>query len=309
MGDPRCPRGHLSPAGSRYCVICGDALSTQPIPVPAPPPTVPPPFVDDPDQPRAPRSRRRIAWALVGIAAVTLVGGTIAVLAVGTGGDPSYAPLSAQDARTTFLDAADLPGRMTVSLSSSEAEEPFSVDETPACQAVNGAERLSDVSPDVPASSAAIPPEARRADLIVGVDFEDTSDSWVSAFSERVLVFGSEQAARVYTSGIAGSLSACPTSTLELDLDDTVARYVSSRSARTSGPDAVAWDVDAQFDSVGLINTSIRSEAAVDVVTRGPNVLVVDWYRDSDDPTTADAYRAAATRAVAKFTETVPPVD
>lgn len=324
--DRRCPAGHVNPADSRYCTVCGASIEVLPPPAPpaaaVPPDSAPPPYVDAPNQP--PRRRRTGLWIGLSAAVVVVValGALVLVAALGGGTTTvTYSALTPSQARAALLGTSDLPAGMAPQPDEMTDldREAFSVDDTADCRTVIGAERMGDISPDVSPGALAYPPDARGAESIVGIDFADLSDDYVSSLSERILIFPTAAEATAYVAALRAALPQCLTSTTDVSTDDTRALYridrrVTEDSANdgdTSAEDGdtIGWSRDSRFDSVGLVDISFSFQSSNRVVAKGPNVLLVEWTKDSDDFTSTSDFRSAADEAVRSFEAAVVPED
>lgn len=322
--DRRCPAGHANPADSRYCTVCGASIEVLPPPAPpaaAVPPTAgPPPYVDAPNQPQ--RRRRTGLWIGLSAAVVVVValGALVLVAALGGGTTTvTYAALTPSQARAALLGTSDLPAGMAPEPDEMTDldREAFSVDDTADCRTVIGAERMGDISPDVAPGALAYPPDARGAESIVGIDFADLSDDYVSSLSERILVFPTATEATAYVAALRAALPQCLTSTTDVSTDDTRALYRIDRrvtedsandgDASAEDGDTIGWSRDSRFDSVGLVDISFSFQSSNRVVAKGPNVLLVEWTKDSDDFTSTSDFRSAADEAVRSFEAAVRP--
>ena len=245
------------------------------------------------------------------------------VAALGSSGTTTviYAALTPSQARAALIGTSDLPAGMAPDPDeiTDLDRKAFSVDDTAECRTVIGAERMGDISPDVSPGALAYPPDARGAESIVGIDFADLSDDYVSSISERILIFPTAAEATAYVAAIRASLPECLTSTTDSTTDDTRALYrvdrrVTENSASDGDPsaergDTIGWSRESRFDSVGLVDISFSFESSYRVVAKGPNVLVVEWTKDSDDFTSTSDFQSAADAAVRSFAAAVVPED
>ena len=289
-----CPNGHEVPAGNQFCTACGLQVLGANLPSPGLPLAAP-----------IPPTPRRRPWVFVGVGALALViVGVLLFVVLGSQG--GAAPLTRSTAEDALLSPASLPIDMVLNTESVDISPntPFDPDTTPACTTVKGVSRLTDLDTSMPLGTPAFPEEAGNITVFVGNDFKDPTDNVVSTFEERIIVFPTEEEASAYLAEIRSALDACPVSEIIFSNDGTTFRSVDEYRDIQQSDGRLSWkadsvgSMDAELD---LLDFTFRSTTGNDVVQRGPNVLVVDWYQDEDTTISLPEFEAASSAAIEKF--------
>lgn len=297
-----CANGHDVPSGNQFCSICGLQVSGVTTPPPAPPPVLP---SYAPSHPEAPR--RKKGWFIGAGALAILVIGVLLVVILNSGG--GAAPLTSATADEALLTSASLPLDMIANTDSTNINpnSPFEPDTTAPCTTVKGVSRLTDLDLSMPLGSTAFPDEARDITVFTGNDFKDPTDSVVATFEERLIVFPSDADATTYIGRISEALADCPQSEIVFSNDGTVFRVTEDYRDIEQSDGRLSWYTDnsGSMDSdIDALDISFRALSGSHVVQRGPNVLIVEWYRDDETSISRDDFEAASTAAIDRFVQT-----